>query len=66
MDNKELCMKDVNDNSIDAFVYDGTTYVPARAISDSNGKMRHGTVKTAERILQAMHWEMERLYFRRD
>lgn len=37
MNGKELEMKDVNGNDVDAFVYDGTTYLPARAISEANG-----------------------------
>ena len=31
-------MTDVNGNPVSGFVYDGTTYVPARAISEANGK----------------------------
>ena len=37
MDGNELEMTDVNGNPVDAFVYDGTTYLPARAISEANG-----------------------------
>lgn len=37
MNGEELEMKDVNGNDVDAFVYDGTTYLPARAISEANG-----------------------------
>lgn len=37
MDGSELEMTDVNGNPVDAFVYDGTTYLPARAISEANG-----------------------------
>lgn len=37
MDGSELEMADVNGNPVDAFVYDGTTYLPARAISEANG-----------------------------
>ncbi len=32
-------MTDVNGNAVDAFVYDGTTYLPARAISEANGNI---------------------------
>lgn len=37
MDGNEVEMTDVNGNAVDAFVYDGTTYLPARAISEANG-----------------------------
>ena len=38
MNGEELKMTDVNGNPVSGFVYDGTTYVPARAISEANGK----------------------------
>lgn len=38
MNGEELNMTDVNGNPVSGFVYDGTTYVPARAISEANGK----------------------------
>lgn len=37
MNGSELEMTDVNGNPVDAFVYGGTTYLPARAISEANG-----------------------------
>lgn len=38
MDGNKLELKDVNGSNVDAFIYDGTTYLPARAISEANGK----------------------------
>ena len=35
--NKNLSMTDVNGNSVQAFVYQGTTYVPIRAVSNAFG-----------------------------
>lgn len=37
VDGTEVEMKNVNGESVDAFVYDGTTYLLARAISEANG-----------------------------
>lgn len=38
MNGEKLEMTDVDGNSVSAFVYDGTTYLPARAISEANNK----------------------------
>ncbi len=46
MDGNELKMQDVNGNPVDVFVYDGTTYLPARAISEANGKTVAGDDET--------------------
>mgnify|MGYP004639876523 CR=1 FL=1 len=35
--NQSLDMKDVNGKSVDAFIYQGTTYVPVRAVSNAFG-----------------------------
>ena len=37
MDGKEIQMTDQQGNPVSAFIYDGTTYLPARAISEANG-----------------------------
>ena len=37
MDGKEIQMTDQQGNPVGAFIYDGTTYLPARAISEANG-----------------------------
>ncbi len=38
MNGEEIEMTDANGNPVDAFVYNGTTYLPARAISEALGK----------------------------
>lgn len=38
IDDKELIPKDPNGNQVDVFIYDGTTYLPVRAVSEAVGK----------------------------
>ncbi len=37
MDGEELELTDEQGNSVDAFIYNGTTYLPARAVTEANG-----------------------------
>lgn len=38
IDDRELIPKDANGNPVEVFVYNGTTYLPARAVSEAFGK----------------------------
>lgn len=38
VDDKQLNPTDVNGNPVDVFIYNGTTYLPVRAVSDAVGK----------------------------